>query len=391
MSRVVLLGAVIKRGGLHWWGPHTGMLSCALGRIRHTIHGVVPGKVNDFVSPLGVIPSWVGLGGFSRHAYGRDKLRGVVNTSRNVHRDSTSLEEGGKGALAEEVCCVQSLIRSVPGWIAEEFTDLLLARGAMSVTIEEHRPEGSPEQPIYASPMINGKNEFDGERWDQGPPPKDVAGLSHRIWDQCTVVAYFPTIGYDDDIKSLINETMKEMFDRYDIVHQAEVDVLSVLGKDWESLIRESYQPVEIATGFWIVPLWANESSKDLETKVPSSARKVILEPGLAFGTGDHPTTKLCMRWLAELELELGGLQGLRVMDYGTGSGILAVASLVLGVAEAVGVDVEPLAVRAAQQNAHHNGMTPDSFTGLLCHPSIDGPDPLAEAGMPEEKRRFDM
>jgi ribosomal protein L11 methyltransferase len=352
------------------------MLSCALGRIRHTIHGVAPGKVKDFVSPL-----WVGLGGFSRHAcvYGRDKLRGVVNTSRDVHLDGTSFKDGGRGALAEEVCCVQSLIRSVPGWIAEEFSDLLLTRGAMSATIEEHRPEGSPEQPIYASPKIIGKNEYD--RWDQGTP-------NNRIWDQCTVVAYFPTVGHDDDIKSLINETMKEMFDSYDIVHQAEVDVLSVLGKDWESLIRESYQPVEIATGFWIVPLWANESSKDFETKVPKSARKVILEPGLAFGTGDHPTTKLCMRWLAELELELGGLQGLRVMDYGTGSGILAVASLVLGADEAVGVDVEPLAVRAAQQNAHHNGMAA-SFTGLLCHPSIDGPDPLAE--VKSEKRRFDM
>ena len=97
-----------------------------------------------------------------------------------------------------------------------------------------------------------------------------------------------------------------------------------VRAQDWESAIKDSYQPVQIAPFLWIVPTWA---------KAPDpNAINLILEPGLAFGTGDHPTTRLCLRWLQNLDLE-----GLRIMDYGTGSGVLAVGAVLMGAILAVG------------------------------------------------------
>lgn len=96
-----------------------------------------------------------------------------------------------------------------------------------------------------------------------------------------------------------------------------------VRAQDWESAIRDSYQPVQIAPSLWIVPTWAEA--------VDPGAVNLILEPGLAFGTGDHPTTRLCLRWLQGLDVD-----GLRIMDYGTGSGVLAVAALLMGAKHAV-------------------------------------------------------
>lgn len=360
------------------------MLGCALGHVRHIVQRF-QSRLTHSVTSL-VTQNYRTWGGKCA-CYGR---RGI-SRSETLKATHPSADSPTSGALAEEVCCVQSFINSVPGWIAEEFCDLLLAQGAMSVVIEEHRRDGLPEQPIYATPSgYQTVGDGSDNIINQLDTTTDLSsGSSIRIWDQCAVVAYFPTVGHDDDIKALINDTMKSMFDNYGTVHQTEVTVQPVLGKDWESLIRESYQPVEIASNFWIVPLWSNNTNESIATKMPSNAKKVILEPGLAFGTGDHPTTRLCIRWLAELEYE-PGLKGLRVMDYGTGSGILAVASLILGAAEAVGVDVEPLAVRAAQQNAHHNNMA-ESFCGLLCHPSVQGPEPLEAAGISQDNRHFDM
>lgn len=148
--------------------------------------------------------------------------------------------------------------------------------------------------------------------------------------------------------------------------------------RDWEASIREAYQPVELTQGFWIVPSWA-------ATPDPG-ALNIILEPGLAFGTGDHPTTRLCLRWLRGLSC----LPGAAVMDYGTGSGVLAVAALVLGAARAVGTDVEPLAVKAATQNAALNGVAA-KLQALRCWADLEAGEPLAEAGLEADTRLFDV
>jgi ribosomal protein L11 methyltransferase len=118
---------------------------------------------------------------------------------------------------------------------------------------------------------------------------------------------------------------------------------------------------------------------------------KLILEPGLAFGTGDHPTTRLCLKWLQALHIKAntttsGTNNTVRVMDYGTGSGVLAVAALLLGATTAIGTDVEHLAVRSATQNAALNNVD-DRFTALQCGVDLNAPEPMEEQGYPVEER----
>ncbi|KAL8205481.1 hypothetical protein R6Q57_009032 [Mikania cordata] len=118
---------------------------------------------------------------------------------------------------------------------------------------------------------------------------------------------------------------------------------------DWIQNARESFHPVKVTEGFWIVPEWL--------TPPDTQATIISLNPGLAFGTGDHPTTKLCL-------LLLEGLMkgGETVLDYGTGSGILAIAALKLGAASAVGFDIDPQAITAARHNAALNDIEPDKL-----------------------------
>jgi ribosomal protein L11 methyltransferase len=168
------------------------------------------------------------------------------------------------------------------------------------------------------------------------------------------------------------------------------ISVEAVRAQDWEAAIKASYQPVEVASGLWIVPTWCVDGEgSDSAPWTALGAKQLILEPGLAFGTGDHPTTRLCLRWLQKLS-ENGALKGCSVMDYGTGSGVLAVAALLLGAQRAVGTDVEPLAVRSADQNAALNGVG-GAFTALRCGADLAAPEPLEEAGMPEPDRKFSV
>ncbi len=124
-----------------------------------------------------------------------------------------------------------------------------------------------------------------------------------------------------------------------------------------------------------IVPAW------QLDTHIPPSLDHItlILEPGLAFGTGDHPTTQLCLRWLLQ---QRGVLGNAHVVDYGTGSGVLAIASLLLGASQAVGTDTDPLAVKASQRNGELNGVW-GGLRVVQCMPSLDDEEPLAVHGLP--------
>ena len=111
---------------------------------------------------------------------------------------------------------------------------------------------------------------------------------------------------------------------------------------DWVRRSQEQFQPIHISQRLWIVPTWAAAPDPD--------AVNLVLDPGLAFGTGSHPSTRLCLRWL---ETTIRG--GERVLDYGCGSGILAIAALRLGASAALGVDVDPQALDAARANAARN------------------------------------
>ena len=121
---------------------------------------------------------------------------------------------------------------------------------------------------------------------------------------------------------------------------------------DWERTWRVQFTPVQIAANLWIVPSWHEAPDR--------SAVNVIVDPGLAFGTGTHPTTQLCLAWLAEQTLAER-----TVIDYGCGSGILAVAALKLGAARAIGVDTDAQALAVSRENATRNNVG-DRFVACL-------------------------
>lgn len=119
--------------------------------------------------------------------------------------------------------------------------------------------------------------------------------------------------------------------------------------KDWIREWMDSFKPMHMGERLWIVPSWLEAPDAD--------AVNLILDPGLAFGTGTHPTTKLCLQWLASLNLENKTL-----LDFGCGSGILGIAGLLLGAKQAWGTDIDPQALQASQQNAERNDLNPQRF-----------------------------
>jgi ribosomal protein L11 methyltransferase len=120
--------------------------------------------------------------------------------------------------------------------------------------------------------------------------------------------------------------------------------VAQVPEHDWVRLTQSQFAPVEVTPEFWIVPTWH---------EVPPQARQIIrLDPGLAFGTGTHPTTRMCLRWIARQPDSLG-----RVLDYGCGSGILAIGAAKYGATAVDAVDIDEAAVTSTNQNAQANGV----------------------------------
>jgi ribosomal protein L11 methyltransferase len=121
-------------------------------------------------------------------------------------------------------------------------------------------------------------------------------------------------------------------------------ELRNVPDEDWVEKSKEQFGPIRVSAHLWIVPTWRAPPEPD--------AINLVLDPGLAFGTGSHPSTRLCLQWL---ERSIAG--GETVLDYGCGSGILAIAALKLGARRAVGVDIDPGAVAAARANARRNGV----------------------------------
>lgn len=123
----------------------------------------------------------------------------------------------------------------------------------------------------------------------------------------------------------------------------------SLEDKDWEREWMTHYQPIQCGENLWICPSWLSPPQPE--------AVNLLLDPGLAFGTGTHPTTFLCLQWLSEQEL-----RGLTAIDYGCGSGILGIAALLMGARSVVGVDIDPQALLATQDNAQRNGLAAEQF-----------------------------
>jgi ribosomal protein L11 methyltransferase len=129
-------------------------------------------------------------------------------------------------------------------------------------------------------------------------------------------------------------------------------ELLSVPDEDWVAKSRAQFAPIRVSARLWVVPSW--------HVPPEPEAINLVLDPGLAFGTGSHPSTRLCLQWL---DRTIGG--GETVLDYGCGSGILAIAALKLGARNVVGVDIDPDAVAAARANARRNGVEGQFFDAL--------------------------
>ncbi len=125
--------------------------------------------------------------------------------------------------------------------------------------------------------------------------------------------------------------------------------IAAVAERDWVRLTQAQFAPVEIAPGFWIVPSWHEPP--------PSAVRAIRLDPGLAFGTGTHPTTRMCLRWIAAAHAAGRSAGWTRVLDYGAGSGILAIGAALHGARGIDAVDIDPAAVESTRANAAANGV----------------------------------
>ncbi|QKJ85418.1 50S ribosomal protein L11 methyltransferase [Paramixta manurensis] len=192
---------------------------------------------------------------------------------------------------------------------AEELGDALIEQGAVSVTFQD-----THDTPVFEP--LPGETRLWGDT--------DVIGLFDAETEMREVVAglqYHPLLG----------EGFRHKIEQIE-------------DKDWEREWMENFHPMRFGKRLWICPSWRD---------VPDpNAVNVMLDPGLAFGTGTHPTTALCLAWLDGLDLE-----GKTVIDFGCGSGILAIAALKLGAAQAIGIDIDPQAIQASRDNAQRNGV----------------------------------
>ncbi|MGI9133492.1 MAG: 50S ribosomal protein L11 methyltransferase [Rhodoferax sp.] len=207
------------------------------------------------------------------------------------------------------------LVLMCPQQRVEDVSDALAALDALSVSVEDADAQTDAEQAMFGEPGM--------------PAPQDG-------WQRSRVVALFADQAVAREAQGLLV--------LQDIFHGCEVLGLTALAEqDWVRLTQSQFAPVEITPDFWIVPTWHEP---------PAQARQVIrLDPGLAFGTGTHPTTRMCLRWIAAH----AGLQ--RVLDYGCGSGILAIGAAKYGAAEVLAVDIDPAAVQSTERNAQANGV----------------------------------
>ncbi|GAA4881617.1 50S ribosomal protein L11 methyltransferase [Ferrimonas pelagia] len=166
-----------------------------------------------------------------------------------------------------------------------------------------------------------------------------------RLWGDTDVVGLFDAIV---DMKPVI-EQLKQL---PELANQMTYKVEALEDKDWEREWMENFHPMQFGRRLWICPSWREAPEPD--------AVNVLLDPGLAFGTGTHPTTALCLTWLDGLDLSAKS-----VVDFGCGSGILAIAAIKLGAADVVGLDIDPQALTASADNAERNGVK-DQLTVYL-------------------------
>ncbi|MBN3214584.1 50S ribosomal protein L11 methyltransferase [Pectobacterium polaris] len=196
------------------------------------------------------------------------------------------------------------------GKVAEQLGDVMMESGAVSVTFQD-----THDTPVFE------------------PLPGET-----RLWGDTDAIALYDA---ETDMNAVIAMLEQEPLLGVGFKHKIE----QLEDKDWEREWMDNFHPMQFGKRLWICPSWR---------EIPDpTAVNVMLDPGLAFGTGTHPTTALCLQWLDGLDLE-----GKTIIDFGCGSGILAIAALKLGAARAIGIDIDPQAIQASRDNAQRNGVS---------------------------------
>ena len=216
------------------------------------------------------------------------------------------------------------LVLLAPADKVELLSDALEALEALSVSVEDADAQTPAEQALFGEPGM--------------PPPPPG-------WNRSRIVSLFPSQEAAREAQALLQ--VQDFFEGCSTASLGEVPE-----QDWVRLTQSQFAPVEITPSFWIVPTWHEP---------PAQAAQIIrLDPGLAFGTGTHPTTRMCLRWIAGGLMQQGGrVPALgRVLDYGCGSGILAIGAAKFGANEVDAVDIDEAAVQASELNAQANGVT---------------------------------
>ncbi len=206
---------------------------------------------------------------------------------------------------------------------AEELGDALIELGAVSVTFQD-----THDNPVFE------------------PLPGET-----RLWGDTDIIGLFDA---ETDMEPVVQSMGQHPLLAMDYHHKIE----QIEDKDWEREWMENFHPMRFGERLWICPSWRDVPDPD--------AVNVMLDPGLAFGTGTHPTTALCLAWLDGLDLA-----GKTIIDFGCGSGILAIAALKLGAAQAIGIDIDPQAIQASRDNAERNGVS-DRLSLYLPHQQPD-------------------
>lgn len=200
---------------------------------------------------------------------------------------------------------------------ADQIEDEVLAAGAVSVTLQDNA-----DQPILEPAL--------------GETP---------LWQETRITGLF-----DADISTqAVDQQLQAALPQHYASHQWE----QLEDKDWEREWMKNYQPIQCGDNLWVCPSW-------LEPPNPNSTN-LMLDPGLAFGTGTHPTTFLCLQWIDQQPW-----QQQQVIDYGCGSGILGIATLLKGAQRVLGIDIDPQALVATQDNAQRNGLAADAMPVYL-------------------------
>ena len=223
------------------------------------------------------------------------------------------------------------LVLRAPAAVVEPLSDLLMDElESLSVSVEDADADTEAERALFGEPGM----------------PAPAPG-----WDRSTVKALFDTEAAADQAAALVLAQFADDGAHVQALHAVE-------DQDWVRLTQSQFAPVEITPEFWVVPSWH---------EVPAGARQVMrLDPGLAFGTGTHPTTRMCLRWLARCGAAPTRADLARVLDYGCGSGILAIGAALVGAGFIDAVDIDPAAVQSTRDNAQRNGVAPETLAAGL-------------------------